>query len=173
MAHANLLTQAYRLSVLAALAAACLLGSSVSRAQQSETKRNWGTKSTFSYQIQSTVGVSTSINTNSNVEGNTDARLNLKPGSFITNKFGDDSGKASAVFTASPNGSNVNFEGITGENQILFDSGTSFGANLRTIDNRDPNLPSIGSASSSGVHSSTITVEKGTTSFENTIQNVF
>jgi len=142
-------------------------------AQLSENKNSWGTKATFSYQIQSTIGVSTSINTNANVEAVTDAKINLQPGSMITNKFGDDKGKASAVFSVSPTGSNVDFTGITGENKLMFDSGTTFGASLKTVANPDPTMPSVGSASATGIHSSTITVEKGESSYQNTYQNVF
>ena len=72
-------------------------------------ERRFGTSNsnTFSYQIESTIGTQTSATVSGNILAETDAILNLKTGSKISNKIGDDSGNASAVFIATPNGANV------------------------------------------------------------------
>jgi hypothetical protein len=103
----------------------------------------------------------------------TEAVLKLKSGSKVTNKIGDNSGNASAVFIATPNGGNVDLKGITGENLFLIEDGTYFRSKLSTIDNLDPAITSTGSASATATHTTNITVEKGNTSFQNTFQQSF
>jgi len=142
-------------------------------AQATQINQSSGSKNYFSYQVQSTFGTTTSVNANANVSAQAEAQLNLKPNSFVTNKFGDDSGNASAVFTATPSGANVNLSGVSAHNMLIIDKGTYFKSSSKTIDNPNPNLPSIGSASALGNHTSTITVENGSTSFSNTLQQSF
>ena len=103
----------------------------------------------------------------------TEAILRLKSGSKVTNKFGDDSGNASAVFTTTPTGGNVDLKGITGENILLIDDGTVFRSSLSTIENPDPSVSSTGNASAYATHNSSVIVEKGSTSFENSFQQTF
>lgn len=138
-----------------------------------ETRKNFGNQSTFSYKIQSTYGTTTSAQVSGNMTAETEAILKLKSGSKVTNKFGDDSGNASAVFTASPNGGNVDLKGITGENLLLIDDGTMFRSALKTGDNPDPSVTSSGNASAYATHSSSLTVEKGNSGYENYFQQTF
>ena len=129
--------------------------------QVTNTNTNSSTKSTFSYVVQSSYGVSTSANASPNFRVENEAILKLKAGSFVTNKFGNDEERASAVFVATPTGAGLNLEGITAKNLLLIDDGTYFRSALRTVDNPDPNLPMTATASALATHSSSITVERG------------
>ena len=75
-------------------------------AQLGLTERNTstGTRNTFSYRIKSTIGTSTNTEASGEVTADANATLVLKPGSKITNKFGNESGDASATFVATPTG---------------------------------------------------------------------
>ena len=103
----------------------------------------------------------------------TEAILNLRGGSLITNKVGDENGNASAIFETTPTGSNVNLLGITGENLFVIEDGTSFRSGLKTIDNPDLSVPSKGQASSTAVQITTVNVETGTNTLINTFQQAF
>ena len=86
--------------------------------------------------------------------------------------IGDANGNASAVFTTNPTGAGVDLKGITGENVFLIDNGTSFKSSLTS----DPSLgsgSSIGEASSLAIQSTTVTVEKGNSSFISSFQEAF
>jgi len=85
---------------------------------QGQTSSTAGSKNTFSYTIQSTYGVTTTANSNPNFIVDNEAVLLLKQGSYVTNKFGDDSGNAKAVFVATPNDSSVDLQGISGKNLL-------------------------------------------------------
>lgn len=151
--------------------------SSLSFAQQApgtrETRKGSSSQNTFSYRIQTTYGATTSAQVSGNLKAETEAVLKLKSGSKVTNKVGDDNGNASAVFVATPNGGNVELKGITGENIFLIDDGTMFRANLSTVDNPDPSVSSVGTASATATHSTSVIVEKGTTTFENYFEQTF
>ena len=131
------------------------------------------TSNTFSYQIDSTIGTRTSANVSGNILAETDAILNLKTGSKISNKIGDDSGNASAVFIATPNGANVDLRGITGENLFMIEDGTSFKSSLRMKDNINSNVQSIGEASSFAVQNTRVTVQKTNSTLINSFQQAF
>lgn len=142
---------------------------------QGQTSSTGGTKNTFSYTIQSTYGVTTSANASPNFIVDNEAVLLLKQGSFVTNKFGDDSGKANAVFTATPTGSTVNLEGITGKNLLLIDDGTMFRSSLRSVDPKDfnPAYGTTASASALATHTSTLLIEKGESTFSQSFTTSF
>ena len=153
---------------------AALAYSYPARAQLAGIQRSINTinKNTFSYSIQSTIGTRTSANVSGNILADTEAILNLQRGGKITNKIGDANGNASAVFTTNPTGAGVDLKGITGENVFLIDDGTSFKSSLTS----DPSLgsgSSIGEASSLAVQSTTVTVEKGNSSFISSFQQAF
>ena len=153
---------------------AALADSYPARAQLAGIQRSINTinKNTCSYSIQSTIGTRTSANVSGNILADTEAILNLQRGGKITNKIGDENGNASAVFTTSPTGAGVDLKGITGENVFLIDDGTSFKSSLTS----DPSLgsdSSIGEASSLAVQSTTVTVEKGNSSFISSFQEAF
>jgi len=138
-------------------------------------ERRFGTSNsnTFSYQIESTIGTKTSATVSGNILAETDAILNLKTGSKISNKIGDDSGNASAVFIATPNGANVDLSGITGENLFMIEDGTSFKSSLRMKDNINNNVQSIGEASSFAVQNTRVTVQKTNSTLINSFQQAF
>ena len=153
---------------------AALAYSYPARAQLAGIQRSINTinKNTFSYSIQSTIGTRTSANVSGNILADTEAILNLQRGGKITNKIGDENGNASAVFTTNPTGAGVDLKGITGENVFLIDNGTSFKSSLTS----DPSLgsgSSIGEASALAVQSTTVTVEKGNSSFISSFQEAF
>lgn len=160
-----------------ALALSGFFGTNAALAQQTpglrETRKSGSSQSTFSYRIQTTYGATTSAQVSGNLEAETEAVLKLKSGSKVTNKVGDDNGNASAVFVVTPNGGNVELKGVTGENIFLIDDGTMFRAKLSTIDNPDPSVSSVGSASATATHSTSVIVEKGATTFENYFEQTF
>ncbi len=138
-----------------------------------ESRQSGSSQNTFSYRIQTTYGATTSAQVSGNLRAETEAVLKLKAGSKVTNKVGDENGNASAVFVATPNGGNVELKGITGENIFLIDDGTVFRAVLSTIDNPDPNVTSVGNASATATHATSVIVEKGSTTFENSFEQTF
>lgn len=148
-------------------------------AQNAQTRTNYGSKQIFSYSVQSTYGVNTSSTTTPGVKVDTEAVLKLKDGSFVTNKFGDDKGNASAVFTVSPNGASLDMAGITGENQLILEDGTLFRASIVSDDSADnqsattTDVSTRAEATANAFHSSTIVVNKGEESFFNTFTQNF
>lgn len=132
---------------------------------------NSGTNRTFSYSIQSTYGVQTSANASPNLRVETEAVLNLKEDSYLTNSAGAVGGSTGAVFVNSPNGSNVQLSGITAENLFLLDSGTRFRSALTSTD--PDGQPSIGEASATASHTMTITVNDQNSTFINTLRENF
>lgn len=146
---------------------------SLSQANLLQRQINSSVKNDFSYQIITTVGTRTTANVTGNLEAETEAILKLRGGSLVTNKIGDANGNASAVFTSTPNGGNVNLQGITGENLFVIEDGSSFTSKLRTVANPNPELNSTGDASATAVQSTTVKVESGTSTLINTFQQAF
>ena len=144
-------------------------------AQIAGIERRFGSSNsnTFSYQIESTIGTRTSATVSGNILAETDAILNLKTGSKISNKIGDENGNASAVFIATPNGANVDLTGITGENLFMIEDGTQFKSSLRMKDDFNHNVPSIGEASSFAIQNTRVTVQKTNSSLINSFQQAF
>lgn len=140
---------------------------------QSQTNTTTGTKNTFSYSVQSTYGVKTSADASANFKVENEAILKLKAGSFVTNKFGNEQDRASAVFTATPTGANVDFEGISAKNLLLVDDGTYFHSTMSSVENPNPSLSTQASASALAVHTSTINVESGSSTFSQSFSSSF
>jgi len=141
--------------------------------QQTNTSTNSGTRNTFSYTVQSTYGVKTSADASSNFKVENEAILKLKAGSFVTNKFGNDQDQAGAVFTATPTGANVDFNGISAKNLLLIDDGTYFRSSLTSVENPDPTLSNQASSSAVAVHTSSINVESGSSTFTQSFSTSF
>ena len=139
----------------------------------SSTNTNSGSKNTFNFTIQSTYGVSTSANASPNFKVENEAILKLKSGSFVTNRFGNEDDSVSATFIATPTGANVNLEGIAAKNLLLIDDGTYFKSTLKSVDNPDPTLPMQATASATATHTSTIYIEKGESSFTQSLTSNF
>lgn len=138
-----------------------------------ETRTSSSSQSTFSYKIQTTYGTSTSAQVSGNMRADNEAVLKLKSGTIITNKMGGGNGDSSAVFVATPNGGSVTLSGMSGENMFLIDDGTYFKSKLYTDDNLDPSLTSTGNASATATHTTIVTVERGSTTFQNTFQQTY
>jgi hypothetical protein len=142
---------------------------------QGQTSTTAGSKSTFKYSVESTYGVTTSANSNPNFIVDNEAVLLLKQGSFVTNKFGDDSGNAKAVFVATPTGGGVDLQGITGKNLLLIDDGTMFRSSLRSVDPKDynPEYGGVASGSALATHTSTVLVERVESTFSQSFATSF
>ncbi|MCP9810034.1 hypothetical protein KBY58_11370 [Cyanobium sp. HWJ4-Hawea] len=138
-----------------------------------ETRQSSSNQNTFSYRIQTTYGTSTSAQVSGNMKAETEAVLRLKSGTKVTNKIGDNNGNASAVFVATPTGGNVALTGITGENMFFVDDGTFFRSALTSGDSQGSSGISTGSASATATHTTTVTVEKGSTEYQNYFQQTF
>ena len=129
-------------------------------------------KSTFSYKITSTFTTQSSIE-GTNIIGNANANVILAPGGYITNKIGDANGNAGATFNASPNGSSVQLQGVTGENLYLLEGGSTFTSNINTIDNPDPSKPVRGTASATAIQTTIVDVNYGSEAFQSSFQQNF
>ena len=128
-------------------------------------------QSTFTYKITSTFSTRSSIE-GTNIQGTADANVILAPGGFITNKIGDDSGNAGATFVASPNGSSINLQGVTGENLFLLEEGSTFTSNIETVDKPDPSKEVRGTASAIAIQETIVDVNYGSESFQSSfVQN--
>ena len=138
-----------------------------------ELNTNQGSNRSFSYNIKSTIGTQTSAEATGNIQASTEAIINLKAGSIITNKFGDLNGNASATFVATPTGGNVDLKGITGENIFEFDTGTVFKSSLKTNSNLESAPLNRGSASSFAVQDTSVNVQSGFNTFSNSFQQTF
>ncbi len=132
---------------------------------------NFGNNRVFSYTVQSSYGVNTSANASPNLRVETEAVLNLKEDSQLTNKAGTVAGGTGATFQNTPNGSNVTLTGITADNIFLIDKGTTFRASLTTTES--DGQVSVGNASATASHSLTVSVSNGETSFFNTLRANF
>ena len=129
-------------------------------------------KSTFSYKITSTFQTRSAIE-GTNVTGTANADVTLAPGGYITNKVGDENGNAGATFTATPNGSSVALEGVTGENLYILEGGSTFTSDIKTVDNPDPSLPVRGSATATAIQQTIVDVNYGSESFQSSFEQTF
>lgn len=148
-----------------------LMHASVQAQVLERNNTNYGTNRVFSYSIQSTYGASTSASASPNLRVETEAVLNLRKDSYLTNKAGAIAGGTGALFETTPNGSNVRLTGITADNKFLLDDGTRFRAALTTTE--PDGQPSIGNASATATHTLTLSVTDGNTSFFNTLRQNF
>lgn len=141
-------------------------------AQTVSSSRSSGTNQSFSYSVQSTIGTQVSGQQSGNIIVNSSAVVELAPGSLITNGVGGGGSGAGATFIATPSGGNVDLRGITANNLFQIQRG-EFQSTLQTVANPDPNLTSVGSSSALGVQTTTVTVNQGISTFENTLQQSF
>lgn len=129
-------------------------------------------KSTFTYKITSTFTTQSSIE-GTNITGNAKANVILAPGGYITNKVGDDSGNSGATFNATPTGSTVQLQGVTGENLYLLEGGSTFTSNIETVEKPDPSKEVRGTASATAIQTTIVDVNYGSESFQSTFEQEF
>jgi len=127
----------------------------------------------FQITITNSFGVQNSINTNSNVRTRNSATVNLLPGSYIDDAFGDSQGNANANFTVTPGGGNMTINGIQSRNVFLFGAGTQFQSEMESIENPDPSKPIKGEASSMAVHNLNIKVQQQQSAFTSSFSQSF
>ena len=126
----------------------------------------------FQISITNSFGVRNTIDTNSNVRTVNSANVNLLPGSYIDDAFGDSQGNANANFTVTPNGGNMSINGIQSRNVFLWE-GTQFKSDMESIENPDPSKPIKGSVSSMAVHDLNIKVQQQQTAFTSSPAKIF
>ncbi|WP_136987723.1 hypothetical protein [Synechococcus sp. UW69] len=127
----------------------------------------------FQISITNSFGVRNSIDTNSNVRTKNSATVNLLPGSYIDDAFGDSKGNANANFTVTPGGGNMSINGIQSRNVFLFGPGTKFTSEMESIENPDPSKPIKGTASSMAVHELNIKVQQQQSAFTSSFSQNF
>jgi len=127
----------------------------------------------FQVTVTNSFGVQNSIDTNSNVRTRNSATINLLPGSYIDDAFGDSQGNANANFTVTPGGGNMTINGIQSRNVFLFGEGTQFTSEMESIENPDPSKPIKGTASSMAVHSLNIKVQQQQSAFTSSFSQNF
>ena len=127
----------------------------------------------FQISITNSFGVRNTIDTNSNVRTRNSASVNLLPGSYIDDAFGDSKGNANANFTVTPSGGNMNINGIQSRNVFKFGEGTQFTSDMESIDNPDPSKPIKGTASSMAVHDLNIKVQQQQSAFSSSFSQNF
>ena len=129
-------------------------------------------KSVFSYKITSTFSTQSTVE-GTNVIGDAKANVTLAPGGYITNKIGDDSGNAGATFDASPTGSTVQLQGVTGENLYLLEGGSTFTSNIETVENPDPSKAVRGTARATAIQTTIVDVNYGSETFQSSFEQTF
>ena len=127
----------------------------------------------FQISITNSFGVRNSIDTNSNVRTKNSATVNLLPGSYIDDAFGDSKGNANANFTVTPGGGNMSINGIQSRNVFLFGEGTQFTSEMESVENPDPSKPIKGTASSMAVHDLNIKVQQQQSAFTSSFSQNF
>ena len=127
----------------------------------------------FQVRVTNSFGVRTSINVTPNVRAQNSANVVLMPGSSISDSFGDSNGNANANFTVSPNGGNMNVNGIQSVNTFVFGEGTQFQSTTESVENPDPNYPIEGTASSMAVHELNLTIQNQQSQFGNSFSQSF
>ena len=127
----------------------------------------------FQISITNSFGVRNTIDTNSNVRARNSSNVNLLPGSYIDDAFGDSQGNANANFTVTPSGGNMSINGIQSRNVFLFGQGTQFNSEMESIENPDPSKPIKGNASSMAVHELNIKVQQQQSAFTNSFSQNF
>ena len=127
----------------------------------------------FQISITNSFGVRNTIDTNSNVRTQNSATVNLLPGSFIDDAFGDSQGNANANFTVTPSGGNMSINGIQSRNVFKFGEGTQFTSDMESISNPDPSKPIKGNASSMAVHDLNIKIQQQQSAFSSSFSQNF
>ena len=127
----------------------------------------------FQISITNSFGVRNTIDTNSNVRTRNSANVNLLPGSYIDDAFGDSQGNANANFTVTPSGGNMSINGIQSRNVFLFGEGTQFTSDMESIENPDSSKPIKGTASSMAVHDLNIKVQQQQSAFTSSFSQNF
>ena len=127
----------------------------------------------FQITVTNSFGVRNSIDTNSNVRTRNSATVNLLPGSYIDDAFGDSQGNANANFTVTPGGGNMSINGIQSRNVFLFGPGTQFTSEMESVENPDPSKPIKGTASSMAVHELNIKVQQQQSAFSSSFSQNF
>jgi len=127
----------------------------------------------FQISITNSFGVRNSIDTNSNVRTRNSATVNLMPGSYIDDSFGDSQGNANANFTVTPGGGNMTINGIQSRNVFLFGAGTQFNSEMESVESPDPSKPIKGTASSMAVHDLNIKVQQQQSAFTSSFSQNF
>lgn len=162
-----------RKTLILFLAANLLLLLSTGASAQQMNRVSGSSSKDFQITITNSFGVRNSIDTNSNVRTRNSATVNLLPGSYIDDAFGDSKGNANANFTVTPGGGNMSINGIQSRNVFLFGSGTQFTSEMESVENPDPSKPIKGTASSMAVHDLNIKVQQQQTAFTSSFSQNF
>ena len=160
-------------NLLILLTAILGLASSARTSAQQMNRISGASGRDFQISITNSFGVRNSIDTNSNVRTRNSATVNLMPGSYIDDAFGDSQGNANANFTVTPNGGNMTMNGIQSRNVFLFGAGTQFQSEMESIENPDPSKPIKGEASSMAVHNLNIKVQQQQSAFTSSFSQSF
>ena len=155
------------------LAAIFSLFSSAKASAQQMNRISGASGRDFQISITNSFGVRNSIDTNSNVRTRNSATVNLMPGSYIDDSFGDSQGNANANFTVTPGGGNMTINGIQSRNVFLFGAGTQFTSEMESVENPDPSTPIKGTASSMAVHDLNIKVQQQQSAFTSSFSQNF
>ena len=132
-----------------------------------------GSARDFQVTVTNSFGVRNTIDANSNVRVRNSATVNLLPGSYIDDSFGDSKGNANANFTVTPGGGNMSINGIQSRNVFLFGPGTQFTSEMESVENPDPSKPIKGTASSMAVHELNIKVQQQQSAFSSSFSQNF
>ena len=149
------------------------LFSSVKTSAQQMNRISGASGRDFQISITNSFGVRNSIDTNSNVRTRNSATVNLLPGSYIDDAFGDSQGNANANFTVTPGGGNMTINGIQSRNVFLFGAGTQFNSEMESVEKPDPSKPIKGTASSMAVHDLNIKVQQQQSAFTSSFSQNF
>ena len=163
----------FRCNLLLFLAVNFALFFATSATAQQMNKIAGGSARDFQVSVTNSFGVRNTIDANSNVRVRNSATINLLPGSYIDDSFGDSKGNANANFTVTPGGGNMSINGIQSRNVFLFGSGTQFTSEMESVENPDPSKPIKGTASSMAVHEINIKIQQQQSAFTSSFSQNF
>ena len=132
-----------------------------------------GNSQRLSITVSNTMGVSTSADVTENLEVNNQANLVIEPGSTIQDEIGDDQQSVTGDFVVSPTGASIDISGINTKNNYIIGEGTYFFSEMKTVDDPDPEIETIGNASSNLIHNLSITVDQTNSSFTQSFSRSF
>ena len=132
-----------------------------------------GNSQRLSITVSNTMGVSTSADVTENLEVNNQANLVIEPGSNIQDDIGGDEQSVTGDFVISPNGASMDISGINTKNNYIIGEGTYFFSEMTTVDDPDPEIQTVGNASSNLIHNLSITVDQTNSSFTQSFSRSF
>ena len=122
--------------------------------------------------IRHSLSAQSSATSSGNTKLNTEANVNLAPGSTISSQIGSDDGVSTIDFTSDENSGQLSATGIASQSNFVFDESTSMTSEIETLDESSSEGGSA-NASSDLVQESTLDVTYQDAETLSTFQQAF